>query len=136
MLDYLVVGLGLAGLSYCEQLEKHGKSFCVISDTSQQASLVAGGLYNPVILKRFTMARKARQQMDMAMPFYRDLEEKQDTPLDIKIPVLRRFASFEEQNNWFAAMDKLDLDHFLSPKILGFFFAPPPFVPPPPPIKA
>ena len=118
MLDYLVVGLGLAGLSYCEQLEKHGKSFRVISDTSQQASLVAGGLYNPVILKRFTMAWKARQQMDMAMPFYRGLEEKLGTHLDAKIPVYRRFTSIEEQNNWFTAMDKLGLDHFLSPKIL------------------
>lgn len=118
MVDYLVVGLGLAGISFCEQLENHGKSYRVISDTSQQASLVAGGLYNPVILKRFTMAWKAREQMAMAMPYYKVLEEKLDTPLDIKIPVLRRFASLEEQNNWFAAMDKPNLDYFLSPTIL------------------
>ncbi|NNE77833.1 MAG: FAD-dependent oxidoreductase, partial [Pricia sp.] len=60
MLDYLVVGLGLAGIAFCEQLEKGNKTFKVISDTSQTASLVAGGLYNPVILKRFTLAWRAK----------------------------------------------------------------------------
>lgn len=117
MLDYLVVGLGLAGISFCEQLEKHGKSFQVINDNSQRASIVAGGLYNPVILKRFTMAWNARSQMDLAIPFYQELEKKLQTQLDYKLPVLRRFASVEEQNLWFDATDKPDLDYFLNTKI-------------------
>lgn len=117
MLDYLVVGLGLAGISFCEQLEKHGKTFRVINDNSQQASIVAGGLYNPVILKRFTMAWNARSQMDLAIPFYKDLEHKLKIKLDYKLPVLRRFASVKEQNLWFEATDKPDLDYFLSTAI-------------------
>ena len=119
MLDYLVVGLGLAGISFCEQLENNGKSFKMISDNSQQASLVAGGLYNPVILKRFTMAWNAREQMELAMPFYQSLEKKLNAQLDFKLPVLRRFASIEEQNSWFEASDKGGLDYFLSTKIIG-----------------
>ena len=114
MLEYLVVGLGLAGVSFCEQLEKHGKSYMVISDNSQQASVVAGGLYNPVILKRFTMAWNARQQMDVAIPFYNDLEHKLGVKLDYKVPVLRRFTSIEEQNLWFEATDKPNLSYFLN----------------------
>ncbi len=114
MLDYLVVGLGLAGMAFCEQLEKRGRSFLAIDDASQQASLVAGGLYNPVILKRFTLAWKAREQMDIALPFYADLERKLGVPLDYKVPVYRRFASLEEQNNWFEAADKPGLEYFLS----------------------
>ena len=98
MLDYLIVGLGLAGVSFCEQLEKSGKTFKVISDTSQTSSVVAGGLYNPVILKRFTMAWNAKEQMDMAIPFYRSVEKKLKVTLDYKVPVLRRFASIEELN--------------------------------------
>ncbi|PRX56318.1 NAD(P)/FAD-dependent oxidoreductase [Flagellimonas meridianipacifica] len=117
MLDYLVVGCGLAGISFCEILEKNGKSFHVVSDDSQQSSLVAGGLYNPVILKRFTLAWKARQQMDLAMPFYQNLEEKLKVKLDYKLRVLRLFASIEEQNGWFEAADKPDLDYFLSTDI-------------------
>ncbi|WP_350286212.1 FAD-dependent oxidoreductase [uncultured Croceitalea sp.] len=118
MLDYLIVGLGLAGISFCEQLEENRKSFKVVDNSSQQASIVAGGLYNPVILKRFTMAWKARTQMGLAMPFYEQLEKKLCIKLDYKLPVLRRFASVEEQNGWFEASDKKDLDYFLSPKIL------------------
>ncbi|TAI48076.1 NAD(P)/FAD-dependent oxidoreductase [Flagellimonas allohymeniacidonis] len=118
MVDYLVVGLGLAGISFCETLEKQGKTFQVVSDDSQKASLVAGGLYNPVILKRFTLAWEAKKQMDTAIPFYQSLEEKLGVKLDYKLPVLRRFASVKEQNLWFEAMDKPGLDDFLSYKIV------------------
>ncbi|MEM9077445.1 MAG: FAD-dependent oxidoreductase [Bacteroidota bacterium] len=114
MIDYLVVGCGLAGISFCEVLERNGKSFHMVSDNSQQASWVAGGLYNPVILKRFTMAWNAREQMEIAMPFYQKLEEKLKVKLDYKLQVLRLFASVEEQNSWFEAADKPGLGYFLS----------------------
>jgi len=52
--DYIIVGLGLAGLSFAEELFQNNKSFMVFEDNSQKSSLVAGGVYNPVILKRFT----------------------------------------------------------------------------------
>ncbi|TMU55624.1 NAD(P)/FAD-dependent oxidoreductase [Flagellimonas algicola] len=117
MYDYLIVGLGLAGISFCETLEKEGKTYHVISDNSQQSSLVAGGMYNPVILKRFTLAWKAKEQLDLAMPFYMDLEQKLGVRLDHKLRVLRKFASIEEQNLWFEAADKPGLEDFMSTKI-------------------
>lgn len=117
MKDYLIIGLGLAGISFCEQLEKNSKSYTVISDDSQTSTLVAGGLYNPVILKRFTLAWKAKEQLDLAIPFYTDLEKKLGVKLNYRLPVYRRFASIQEQNLWFEAADKKGLDAFLSPKI-------------------
>jgi len=118
MIDYVVVGLGLAGIAFCEQLEANGKTFQVISDASQTSSVVAGGLYNPVILKRFTLAWNAKEQLEAALPFYQNIEEKLNIKIDYKIPVLRRFAAVEEQNLWFEATDKPHLAYFLSPKIL------------------
>ncbi|WP_299530533.1 FAD-binding oxidoreductase [Ulvibacterium sp.] len=118
MLDYIVVGLGLAGVSFCEQLERNNKSFLIISDGSQTSSIVAGGLYNPVILKRFTLAWKAREQLDKAIPFYQGLEKKLRVKLDFKVPVLRRFTSIEEQNLWFEAADQKGLSHFLSTELI------------------
>ncbi|WP_231555172.1 FAD-binding oxidoreductase [Cellulophaga sp. Hel_I_12] len=118
MVDYIVVGLGLAGIAFCEQLEANRKSFQVFSDASQTSSVVAGGLYNPVILKRFTLAWNAKEQLELAMPFYQKIEERLNIKIDFKIPVLRRFASIEEQNMWFEAADKPQLNYFLSPKIL------------------
>lgn len=118
MLDYLVVGLGIAGTSFCETLEKNGKTFKVISDDSQTSSHVAAGMYNPVILKRFSLVWNALEQMKMVVPFYSDLEKKLKVKLDHKLPILRRFASVEEQNLWFEASDKNGLKQFLSSEII------------------
>ena len=117
--DYIVVGLGLAGISFCERLEAKGKSFVVFSDTSERASHVAGGLYNPTILKRFTLAWKADVQLPLALPFYARLEKKLNCKLDYSVPVFRRFASVEEQNLWFEAADRPDLKSFLAPSIIA-----------------
>ncbi|MEX0274418.1 MAG: NAD(P)/FAD-dependent oxidoreductase [Flavobacteriaceae bacterium] len=117
MIEYIVVGLGLAGLSFCECLERDGKSFRVISDHSQNASRVAGGLYNPVILKRFTLAWQADTQLKSALPFYGGLGQKLRGQWDQKLPVYRRFASIEEQNGWFQAADRPRLQPFLSTHI-------------------
>lgn len=119
MFDFIVVGAGLAGVSFCNVLEKHKKSFCLISDNSQIASLVAGGVYNPVVLKRFTPVWKAQEQMRILHSFYNEIEEKIHKKIDIKIPILRKFASVEEQNNWFSASDKEALSAYLSSEIIS-----------------
>ena len=116
--DYIVVGIGLAGISFCEQLKANKKSFVVFDDASQQSSTVAGGLYNPVVLKRFTPVWKCKEQLDLALPFYEKLEEELNVKLDYKIPVYRKFASLEEQNDWFTASDKPILSGYLSSKLI------------------
>lgn len=118
MTDYLIVGLGLAGIAFAETLERNDKSFKVISDVSQSSSSVAAGMYNPVILKRLTLAWKAKEQLGQVAQFYAGLERKLDVKLNYKIPVLRRFATVGEQNAWFEALDKKGLRDFLSPDII------------------
>ena len=117
MKDYIVVGAGLSGVCFARTLEQHNKDFVVISNGSQTASLVAGGMYNPVILKRFTLAWKAAELLEIAKPFYQSLEQDLGCKLDYKIPVYRVFNSVEEQNGWFEASDKPGLSDFMAPKI-------------------
>lgn len=114
MLDYIVVGLGLAGTAFCESLRKNNKQFVVFNDGSQTSSRVAGGLSNPVILKRFTLAWQADILMPIANVFYSELEVLLDQKLIHDVPVYRRFASVEEQNMWFEAADKKQLKDYLS----------------------
>ena len=116
--DYLIVGSGIAGLMLCEQLRTRGKSFAVLSNTSQQASIVASGLYNPVVLKRFNMAWNADLHVPVALSAYKKLEEFFNIKVDDQRPIYRIFNSIEEQNNWFLACDKPKLQQFLVPKIL------------------
>lgn len=117
-LDYIVVGIGIAGISFCEQLRANNKSFAVFDDASQKSSTVAGGLYNPVVLKRFTSVWKSTEQLDIALPVYTNIEKRLDVKLDYKIPVYRKFASLEEQNDWFTASDKPLLSRYLSTQII------------------
>ncbi|MDW5287534.1 FAD-dependent oxidoreductase [Formosa sp. PL04] len=116
--DYLIVGCGLAGVSFIEQVKTNNKSVLVFDNQSQQSSNVAGGMYNPVILKRFTAVWKSQEQLDLALPFYLNLESKLGVTLDFKLPVYRRFVSSEDQNNWFAASDKPNVGEFLSTQLI------------------
>lgn len=116
--DYLIVGCGLASIAFCEQLRAHNKSYIVFDDSSQQSSIVAAGMYNPVILKRFSEVWKAKEQLEIALPFYKAIEDDLDIKLDYKLELLRRFASVEEQNLWFNASDKPKLEPYLSTQLV------------------
>ncbi len=118
MQDYIIVGSGLAGIAFAETLLQNGKSFTVFDNNSQNSSKIAGGLYNPVILKRFSQVWNANEQLEIAEKFYQSLEAKLHVQLDFKIPIYRKFFSVEEQNNWFAASDKPTLAPFLSTTII------------------
>jgi glycine/D-amino acid oxidase-like deaminating enzyme len=116
--DYIIVGLGLAGLAFSRELVKHNKTFIVFEDSSQHSSKVAGGMYNPIVLKRFTPVWDAKNQLEKALPFYKELEELLGGKYDYKVDVFRLFTSIEEQNNWFAASDNPVLSDYLIPKVV------------------
>jgi glycine/D-amino acid oxidase-like deaminating enzyme len=115
--DYIIVGLGLAGLAFAEKLVENNKSFIVFEDASQTSSLVAGGVYNPVILKRFTPVWNAKEQLAIALPFYQRLEKKFNTKFDEKFVTKKVFKSIEDQNNWFTALDKPKLITYLDAQL-------------------
>lgn len=115
--DYIIVGLGLAGLAFAEELLAANRTFLVFEDDSQTSSLVAGGVYNPVILKRFTPVWNAKQQLKLALPFYKKLEQKFNSKFDKKLNTKKVFKSIEDQNNWFEAADKPLLSDFIDPEI-------------------
>lgn len=118
MIDYLIIGSGLAGISFAELAFKNNKTILVLDNNSQNSSRIAGGLYNPVILKRFSEVWKAQEQLVLMDEFYDNIENKLQRKFNFKLPILRKFFSIEEQNNWFAASDKKNLAPFLSTKLV------------------
>jgi glycine oxidase len=116
--DYIIVGLGLAGLAFTKELEKNKKTYLVFEDNSQNSSMVAGGVYNPVVLKRFTPVWNATEQLRIALPFYADLEIQFNKKYDYRLGIYRVFKSVEEQNNWFAACDNPALSNFMDTKLI------------------
>lgn len=117
--DYIIVGLGLAGLAFTKELEKNNKSYLVFEDNSQNSSVVAGGIYNPVVLKRFTPVWNATEQLNIALPFYEELETQFNKKYHFPIAIYRIFKSVEEQNNWFAACDNPVLSNYMSTKLIN-----------------
>lgn len=118
MKDYIIVGGGLAGISFAETAFLNNKTFTVIDKDLYKSSFVAAGLYNPVILKRFSMPANWVEQLEYIYPFYKKIEDRLGIKVNYKIPVYRKFISVEEQNNWFAASDKPELSSFLSTDIV------------------
>ena len=91
MIDYLIIGSGLAGISFSEIALQHNKTILVIDNDSQNSSKIAGGLYNPVILKRFTEVPHAKEHLLIMNEFFANLEKKLDCRVDFKLPILRKF---------------------------------------------
>jgi flavin-dependent dehydrogenase len=89
MIDYLIVGSGLAGISFAEVALGNGKSIFVVDDDSQTSSKIAGG-YNPVILKRFSEVWQAQEQL-LLMNILYFARRKLKTKFDFKSPILRKF---------------------------------------------
>ena len=118
MIDYLIVGSGIAGICFAEIALQNNKSIFVFDNNSQNSSKIAGGIYNPVILKRFSEVWNATEQVKYLNDFYPKIENRLNIKIDFKTPVLRKFFSVEEQNNWFIASDKPNLAPFLSTNIL------------------
>lgn len=120
-LDYIIVGFGLSGLALADHLDVQNKSFIVFDNAFFSSSRVAGGVFNPVVLKRFTAPWNIDAFINKAIPFYKQVVNKlNDVNMLKNQPVLRRFDSIEEQNKWFEACDKPLLERFLSDQLISY----------------
>jgi len=115
--DFGIVGYGLAGLAMAKRLQDAGKKVLILSDDSQQSSLVAGGVWNPVILKRFTPVWRGGEFMDLALDFYKEFEEELSEQFLEYFDTYRILNSIAEQNDFIAATDRVGLERFLDTNI-------------------
>lgn len=116
-IDYIIVGCGLAGAAFASVCEENEKSFVVFDTTATNSSKVAGGIFNPLILKRFTYTYKAKELLELANEFYSNLELKFNQKFLHYKPFYRRLFSIEEQNNWTVASDKPNVGQFMETSI-------------------
>lgn len=115
--EYIIVGFGLAGMAIAKELEDKGHAFVVLDNASQVSSRVAAGVFNPVILKRFTPVWNADEQLDRLFPFYKDVSDRLGDDYVTFFETLKVFKSIEDQNNWFMACDNPLLEKYMEPKL-------------------
>ena len=116
--DTLIVGFGIAGMNYSEQLRRRKKSFVVMAPSEKSASHMAAGIINPTVLKRFKPVWKAEEFLNYALPFYAELEALVQTNVIHLLPIHRILDSIQEQNEWGIAASVPPLDNYLNKELV------------------
>ncbi|MCB9203212.1 MAG: FAD-dependent oxidoreductase [Flavobacteriales bacterium] len=117
--DYLIVGQGLAGSFFVHELIKHNKSFLVIDENFQKASSVSAGIYNPVVLKRFTPIWNAYDQAEQLVKKVKEIEKVLDVQILHEENVLRILHDEKEKETWIKKSKTERLSPFLDSEIIN-----------------
>lgn len=117
MIDYLIVGQGVAGSCLALKLLEEGKTFVIIDENRHKASTVAVGVYNTVVLKRFALIWKAEEQLELLEKYFHSFEKLLQQKLLYKLPTYRIFGDESEINTWKKKSSLPHLKSFLSTEI-------------------
>ncbi len=114
MNDVIIVGGGIAGTTLAWQWHLKGKSIYWITDGAAASSHVAAGVFNPVVLKRFSPVWMAQEQVNFMLPFYKEVEKYLDQPVITYIPIWRRLHDEKERATWIRKSAREDLSSFMN----------------------
>lgn len=115
MLDYLIVGQGIAGSMLAWFLNKANKSFLVIdAGTAAASSTVAAGLINPVTGRKYGTTWLADSLLPFAEKTYREIETALGERFYSPIPLYHLFDSVKAQNDWSLKCGSNDYKNYLA----------------------
>jgi glycine/D-amino acid oxidase-like deaminating enzyme len=99
--DYIIVGGGLAGITLSYKLHQLKKRIILFSvDEQGQASKVASGIANPIVLKTLNKVWNAEILMDVAKNYYRQTEIELGQKIFHDLEIIRLFNSNYDYNEW------------------------------------
>lgn len=118
--DYLIVGQGVAGSCFALKLMREGYSFVIIDENKNKASSVAVGIYNPVVLKRFSLIWNAQSQLDWMHEYFTEFGKLLGKNYIDEFPTRRIIKDENEIHAWNKKAIQPDLTEFLEEKIQPF----------------
>ncbi len=118
MIDYIIVGYGIAGLSFAFKLIKEKKDFVIFDVPRTNSTYQSGAVLNPTILKRYTLSWKGLEFMKFAKEFYLEFEKKYNVKVYDNILIHKYFLNEKEQNYWIEASGFKSLETYLDHKII------------------
>ena len=114
VIDFLIVGQGLAGTNLAFQLLEKGKSVLIVDKLREvTSSKVAAGIINPITGRRFAKTWLAEKLFPFAKAFYRNQEQLLDSKFYNEIPVYRYFSSVEDENTWMGRTTDEDIKPYI-----------------------
>jgi len=119
LIDTLIVGFGIAGLNYAEQLRRNNRKFAVLAPKEETASFLAAGIINPTVLKRFNSVWKSDIFLNYALTHYSELQDLVQTKIIHSTPILRILNNQREQNDWVSACSKPFLKNYLNNNLIS-----------------
>ena len=113
--EYIIVGQGVAGSCMAMKLLQENKSFVVIDNHFHKASAIAAGIFNPVVLKRFSIVWNATKQIQRLQEVFGQFEKLLNKKYIYNFPVYRIFNDEQEKKTWIKkATTHPDLIDYLS----------------------
>ena len=101
MIDFLIVGHGLAGATLAHLLLRRGQRIMVLDKKlPHSASKVAAGLINPLIGPKFNVPAHMEDCLAQSMDFFRAIGEDSGSSLYEEFLLHRIFVSEKQRNLW------------------------------------
>ncbi len=117
LVDYIIVGQGLAGSTLAFKLMRQNQQVVVIDEEKEfTSSKIAAGLCNPVVFKRLTKSWMIDEVLDVSKNFYRNQEELLKDQFYFDLPIYKLFTSEKEQAFWKQKSNEPELFDWLNPK--------------------
>jgi len=101
LVDYIIVGQGIAGSILAYQLIRRNRHIVVVDQGyTNSSSDVAVGLFNPFTGRKFTKTWNAEVIFPFLHQFYPEMERDLDEQFFFPCPIFRPFRNIVEQNDW------------------------------------
>ena len=117
MLDFIIVGRGLAATTLAHTFHKQELSFKLIgSENLSTCSKVAAGIWNPIVFKRLTKSWLADALVPYLNAFYSECELRIGKKLITQRSIIKPFSEDQEKELWIKKA-RTELENFLEEKI-------------------
>lgn len=101
IVDFIIVGQGIAGSVLALSLIKAGYTICVIDQPHlSNSSKIAAGIWNPIVFKRLTKSWLADKLIPELLSFYEYWEKELNTSLLHKRSIIKPFTEEQEKTLW------------------------------------
>lgn len=118
VIDYLIVGQGIAGSLLAWMLMKKGKKILVIDSGSfSSSSQIAAGLVHPITGRRLVKTWMADIAFPYAFRFYQELEKESGTSFFHPMTILEIIQTAKQWNDWTARKSDPEIEGLIGDAI-------------------